>query len=50
MGGIGKTVLAQALCHDPAVQDAYPDGVIWATIGQNPTDLHLINQMREIAN
>jgi WD40 repeat protein len=49
MGGIGKTVLAQALCHDQAIKDAYPDGVIWATIGQKPTDLHLIAQMREIA-
>jgi WD40 repeat protein len=49
MGGTGKTVLAQALCHHPAVQDAFPDGVLWAVIGQNPTDLHLITQMRELA-
>jgi len=49
MGGIGKTILAQALCHDRAIQDAYPDGVIWAIMGQNPTELHLTTQMREIA-
>ena len=49
MGGIGKTVLAQALCHHPAVQDAFPDGVLWAVIGQNPTELHLTTQMREFA-
>lgn len=25
-GGYGKTVLANALCHDPEIQDAYFDG------------------------
>ena len=34
MGGIGKTVLAQELCHDDAVQQAFPDGVFWFTIGK----------------
>jgi WD40 repeat protein len=34
MGGIGKTVLAQALCHDEVVQHAYPDGIFWFTIGK----------------
>ena len=32
-GGFGKTTLAQALCHDPRVQEAYPDGVLWVTMG-----------------
>jgi WD40 repeat protein len=34
MGGIGKTILAQALCHDPVVQQAFPDGIVWLTIGR----------------
>ena len=34
MGGIGKTVLAAALCHDEVVRDAYPDGIFWFTIGR----------------
>jgi WD40 repeat protein len=34
MGGIGKTVLAQALCHDEAVRRAYPDGIFWFSIGK----------------
>jgi len=34
MGGIGKTVLAQALCHDEIVQQAFPDGIVWITIGK----------------
>jgi WD40 repeat protein len=49
MGGIGKTVLAQALCYDEAVQAAFPDGIIWVKIGDKPTEAHLVNQMREAA-
>ena len=36
MGGIGKSTLAAALAHDPEVQDRFPDGVLWATLGQRP--------------
>jgi tetratricopeptide (TPR) repeat protein len=34
--GVGKTALAIALAHDPAVRQAYPDGVFWAGLGQSP--------------
>jgi predicted alpha/beta hydrolase family esterase len=33
MGGLGKNILAQALCHDEVVQQAFPDGVAWITVG-----------------
>lgn len=36
MGGIGKTVAARALCDDDVVQAAFPDGILWATVGQSP--------------
>jgi predicted ATPase len=36
MGGIGKTVLAQTVCHDQVIQQAFPDGVIWVTAGREP--------------
>ncbi len=49
MGGVGKTVLAQALCRDEAVQAAFPDGVIWVKIGEKPTDADLVGQMAEVA-
>ena len=29
LGGLGKTVLAQAACHDEVIQDAFPDGIVW---------------------
>lgn len=38
-GGYGKTVLARALCHDPDVQNAFDDGILWVTLGENPGDL-----------
>ena len=44
MGGIGKSVIARALCDDPAVQAAFPDGILWATLGQTPD---LVASMRQ---
>ena len=38
-GGYGKNVLARALCHDEEVQNAFDDGVLWVTLGENPGDL-----------
>jgi WD40 repeat protein len=37
MGGIGKTVLAQALFKDEVVGQAFPDGMVWITVGREPT-------------
>ncbi len=34
MGGIGKTVLAVAVCRDDDVRRRFPDGIIWLTVGQ----------------
>src|SRR5271165_1713215 len=47
MGGIGKTVLAQALCHDLVVQQAFPDGVVWISIGKEST-FDVVTRMREV--
>jgi hypothetical protein len=38
-GGYGKTTLAQALCHDPEIQNAFRDGILWVTLGDKPVDL-----------
>jgi hypothetical protein len=43
MGGIGKSVIARALCDDIRVQAAFPDGILWATLGQTPS---LVTAMR----
>src|SRR5205823_12646216 len=47
MGGIGKTILAQAISHDEVVQQAFPDGVIWTTIGKESAH-DLITRMQEV--
>ena len=47
MGGIGKTVLAKALCHDEVVQQAFPDGVIWITVGKEST-FDVVTRLREV--
>jgi WD40 repeat protein len=52
MGGIGKTILAQSLCHDEAIQQAFPDGVLWVTAGQEPVHnlRDRINEIRSALN
>ncbi|MGF1537211.1 MAG: NB-ARC domain-containing protein, partial [Elainellaceae cyanobacterium] len=41
LGGIGKSVLASKLAHDDDVQERFSDGVLCATLGQNPDLLPL---------
>ncbi|NES86338.1 MAG: hypothetical protein F6K10_36000, partial [Moorea sp. SIO2B7] len=43
LGGIGKSTLAAALAHDPEVQKSFPDGVFWATLGQQPDLLSFLS-------
>lgn len=38
-GGYGKTTLAKALCHDKRIQDAFDEGILWVTLGENPQNL-----------
>lgn len=43
LGGIGKSVLASALAHDSDVQSQFYDGVLWATLGQEPDVLSFLS-------
>ncbi|HNP28627.1 MAG TPA: TIR domain-containing protein, partial [Nitrospirales bacterium] len=38
-GGYGKTTLAKALCHDERIQDAFHDGILWVTLGEQANTL-----------
>lgn len=38
-GGYGKTTMAKALCHDERIQEAFDDGILWVTLGENPGTL-----------
>jgi WD40 repeat protein len=46
MGGVGKTVLARALCEDEVVQQAFPDGIVWIPAGRQS---HVTTSLREVA-
>jgi len=35
-GGFGKTTLAKDLCRDPEIQEAFDDGILWVTLGEQP--------------
>ncbi|MDV3348040.1 caspase family protein [Leptothoe sp. LEGE 181152] len=43
LGGIGKSVLASKLAHDKEIQCRFSDGILWATLGQNPDILPLLS-------
>lgn len=43
LGGIGKTTIAASLAHDPEIQQQFPDGILWATLGQHPDVLSWLN-------
>ena len=43
MGGIGKSVLAAALVQNSEIQQRFPDGVLWVTLGQQPDMLSMVN-------
>ncbi|NEO29640.1 MAG: hypothetical protein F6K36_04155 [Symploca sp. SIO3C6] len=43
LGGIGKSTLAAAIAHDPEVQNNFPHGTLWATLGQHPDVLSFLS-------
>src|SRR6266852_1719257 len=38
-GGYGKTTMAKALSDDEHIQQAYDNGILWVTLGENPDNL-----------
>ncbi|GEM_PF-3505185 len=49
MGGIGKSILAEAIAMDDEVQRHFSDGVLWVTLGQKPDLLSSLNSwIREL--
>ncbi|NEQ82672.1 MAG: hypothetical protein F6K26_21240 [Moorea sp. SIO2I5] len=43
LGGIGKSTLAAAIANDQEVQSHFPDGILWATLGQQPDLLSFLS-------
>jgi hypothetical protein len=44
-GGFGKTTLARAICHRVEVRQAFPDGILWATLGESPQLLQALSSL-----
>lgn len=42
--GVGKTTFINALLHEPALNAAFPDGVLWAIMGRNGDPLAVLKQ------
>jgi hypothetical protein len=43
-GGIGKSTLAKAVCHDPRIATSFPDGVLWTEVREEPNILGCLAQ------
>src|SRR6185369_13468859 len=43
-GGIGKSTLAAAVAHNPKILERFREGVLWATLGQQPDLLSALSQ------
>ncbi|MEH2453010.1 NB-ARC domain-containing protein [Nostoc sp.] len=43
LGSVGKSTLAAALAHNAEIQSHFCDGILWATLGQQPNVLALLN-------
>lgn len=42
--GVGKTTLIKALAYDDEIKGAFPDGILWAVVGEDPVPI------RELSN
>ena len=43
LGSVGKSTLAAALAYDAEIQSRFCDGILWATLGQQPNVLALLS-------
>jgi WD40 repeat protein len=50
MGGIGKSVMANAFARDCNIRRIFGDGIFWLPIGQDPGDVVLYNHLRDIGS
>jgi hypothetical protein len=50
MGGIGKTVVARALCEDEEIQSHFADGILWTTLGEKVSEGELKVKLRAWVN
>jgi WD40 repeat protein len=47
-GGFGKTTLAAIVCHRPEMDAQFPGGLVWATIGEDPSREQLVATINDL--
>lgn len=47
-GGFGKTSMAIWACHQPAVRERFPDGVLWVELGRKPSEQRLAALLSDV--
>ncbi len=48
-GGFGKTTLAAETCRLPEIRGAFPDGVLWVTVGERAADAELAAKINDLS-
>ena len=48
-GGFGKTTLALEACHDASVVEAFPDGILWTSLGSTPNLTSILSDLHALA-
>lgn len=46
--GMGKASLAREICRDQRVVDAFPDGIVWVTVGKGLSPLQLLSRIERL--
>ncbi len=46
--GVGKSTIAASLAHDPELAAAYPDGILWTSLGEEPDVLSKLRAWAEV--
>jgi hypothetical protein len=46
--GLGKTSLARAISRDARILEAFPDGIMWVTLGENLSPLQILSRIERL--
>jgi WD40 repeat protein len=46
--GLGKTSLARAISRDVRILEAFPDGIMWVTLGENLSPLQILSKIERL--
>lgn len=47
-GGFGKTALALEICYDERVRERFPDGILWATLGEDIDEVGVLVRILDL--